>query len=61
VGASSIALAMGSVWVAEPSLDDPALVEGLPGVGHVGKLVAEHVIAEADSELGCRVHSEYLE
>ncbi|MCF2165632.1 MULTISPECIES: proteasome assembly chaperone family protein [Halobacterium] len=47
-------------WVAEPSLDDPALVEGLPGVGHVGKLVAEHVIAEADSELVCRVHSEYF-
>jgi uncharacterized protein (TIGR00162 family) len=48
-------------WVAEqPELDDPALVEGLPGVGHVGKLVAEHVVEEADSELVARVHSEHF-
>jgi uncharacterized protein (TIGR00162 family) len=30
----------------KPRLKDPILVEGLPGVGHVGKLVAEHMIAE---------------
>jgi uncharacterized protein (TIGR00162 family) len=48
-------------WVGEqPALDDPAFVEGLPGVGHVGKLVAEHVIEEADSELVARVHSEHF-
>jgi uncharacterized protein (TIGR00162 family) len=47
-------------WVAEPELDDPAFVEGLPGVGHVGKLVAEHVVEEADSELACRIHSEHF-
>ena len=47
-------------WVAEPELDDPAFVEGLPGVGHVGKLVAEHVVEEGESELVCRVHSEYF-
>ncbi|SEW02473.1 proteasome assembly chaperone family protein [Halobacterium jilantaiense] len=47
-------------WVAEPDLDDPAFVEGLPGVGHVGKLVAEHVIEEADSEVVCRIHSEHF-
>ncbi len=47
-------------WVAEPELDDPAFVEGLPGVGHVGKLVAEHVVEEGDSELVCRVHSEHF-
>jgi uncharacterized protein (TIGR00162 family) len=47
-------------WVAEPELDDPAFVEGLPGVGHVGKLVAEHVVEEADSQLVCRVHSEHF-
>jgi uncharacterized protein (TIGR00162 family) len=47
-------------WVAEPELDDPAFVEGLPGVGHVGKLVAEHVVEEADSELVCRIHSEHF-
>ena len=47
-------------WVAEPDLDDPAFVEGLPGVGHVGKLVAEHVVEEVDSQLAARIHSEYF-
>ncbi|WP_207590366.1 proteasome assembly chaperone family protein [Halomontanus rarus] len=36
--------------VAEVSLDDPVFVEGLPGVGHVGKLAAEHVLEELDAE-----------
>ena len=31
-------------------LDDPILIEGLPGVGHVGKLVAEHMVEELDTE-----------
>jgi len=30
--------------LAEPSLSDPVLIEGLPGVGHVGKLAAEHLL-----------------
>lgn len=29
-----------------PELDDPVLVEGLPGVGNVGKLAVEHLIDE---------------
>jgi uncharacterized protein (TIGR00162 family) len=44
--------------LAEPSLRDPALIEGLPGVGHVGKLAAEHLLEEFDSELVVRVHSD---
>ena len=44
--------------VAEPTLHDPALIEGLPGVGHVGKLAAEHLLEEFDSELAVRVHSD---
>lgn len=44
--------------VAEPTLRDPALIEGLPGVGHVGKLAAEHLLEEFDSELAVRVHSD---
>jgi uncharacterized protein (TIGR00162 family) len=46
--------------VAERELDDPVLVEGLPGVGHVGKLAAEHLLEEADGELVCRVYSEHF-
>jgi uncharacterized protein (TIGR00162 family) len=45
---------------ADPEMDDPVLVEGLPGVGHVGKLAAEHLLEEFHSELVRRVYSEYL-
>ena len=46
---------------ADPDLDDPVLVEGLPGVGHVGKLVAEHLLEEfEDAELVRRVYSEHF-
>ena len=48
------------VSVADPDLDDPAFVEGLPGVGHVGKLAAEHLVEEFDGELVRRVHSEHF-
>ncbi|MFA1610164.1 proteasome assembly chaperone family protein [Halobellus rubicundus] len=44
--------------VAEPDLRDPVLIEGLPGVGHVGKLAAEHLLEEFDSEVVARVFSD---
>ena len=46
--------------VADPDLQDPVLVEGLPGVGHVGKLAAEHLLEEKESELVRRVYSEHF-
>jgi uncharacterized protein len=46
--------------LAEPELSDPVLVEGLPGVGHVGKLVAEHLLEELDGEPVRRVYSEHF-
>ncbi|WP_135828753.1 proteasome assembly chaperone family protein [Halorussus halobius] len=46
--------------VADPELRDPVFVEGLPGVGHVGKLAVEHLLEEFDSELVRRVYSEHL-
>ncbi|RQG88971.1 proteasome assembly chaperone family protein [Natrarchaeobius halalkaliphilus] len=36
--------------VAEVDLDDPVLVEGLPGVGHVGKLAVDHFLEELEDE-----------
>jgi uncharacterized protein (TIGR00162 family) len=48
------------VTVADPDLDEPAFVEGLPGVGHVGKLAAEHLVEEFDGDLVRRVHSEHF-
>jgi len=46
--------------LADPELDEPVLVEGLPGVGHVGKLAAEHLLEELDSELVRRVYSTHF-
>ncbi|MFC4549949.1 MULTISPECIES: proteasome assembly chaperone family protein [Halorussus] len=46
--------------VADPELRDPVLIEGLPGVGHVGKLAAEHLVEEKDGELVRRVYSEHF-
>jgi hypothetical protein len=43
---------------ADPELTDPVLVEGLPGVGHVGKLAAEHLLEEFDSTLVRRVYAD---
>ena len=46
--------------VADPDLDEPVLVEGLPGVGHVGKLAAEHLLEELESELVRKVYSTHF-
>jgi len=44
--------------VAEPTLSEPVLVEGLPGVGHVGKLAAEYLLEEFESQLVRRVYAD---
>ena len=44
--------------LADPDLRDPVLIEGLPGVGHVGKLGAEHLLEEFESTLVRRVYAD---
>ncbi|WP_323674922.1 proteasome assembly chaperone family protein [Halorubellus sp. PRR65] len=46
--------------VADVELDEPVFLEGLPGVGHVGKLAAEHLLEELESTLVRRVYSNDL-
>jgi hypothetical protein len=46
--------------VAEAELREPVLIEGLPGVGHVGKLAAEHLLEEFEATLVRRVYSEHF-
>ncbi|HVP94158.1 MAG TPA: proteasome assembly chaperone family protein [Methanoregulaceae archaeon] len=41
-------------------LKTPVLLEGLPGIGHVGKLVAEHLIHELGARKIADIHSIYL-
>ena len=45
---------------AEPELRNPVLVEGLPGVGHVGKLAVEHLVDEKESQRVATVYSEHF-
>ena len=37
-------------FLRDDTIDAPILIEGLPGIGHVGKLVADHLIHELDAE-----------
>lgn len=46
------------VPVADVDLDDPVLVEGLPGVGLVGKIATDHVIEQLDMEYVATVECE---
>lgn len=46
--------------VGDADRSTPVLVEGLPGVGHVGKLAAEHLLEEKESELVRRIYSEHF-
>lgn len=41
-------------------LENPILVEGLPGVGHVGKLVAEHMVGELNAEKIIEIYSPHF-
>ncbi len=47
-------------WVSQPDLREPVFIEGLPGVGHVGKLAAEYLVEELDSEPVCRLYSTHF-
>jgi uncharacterized protein (TIGR00162 family) len=37
-------------FLRDDNIDAPVLIEGLPGIGHVGKLVADHLIHELEGE-----------
>jgi uncharacterized protein len=44
----------------ELGLDAPIMLEGLPGVGNVGKLAAEHLISEVKAEKFASIFSKYF-
>lgn len=46
--------------IKEVTLKDPILIEGLPGVGHVGKLVADHIVEELNGELIIEIYSPHF-
>jgi hypothetical protein len=44
----------------KPELEDAIMIEGLPGVGNVGKLAAEHLVEELSMTKFAEVYSKYL-
>jgi uncharacterized protein (TIGR00162 family) len=42
---------------AKPGVRGPVFVEGLPGVGHVGKAAAQHIVESGAAKLWCTIHS----
>jgi uncharacterized protein (TIGR00162 family) len=46
--------------VREMTLESPIMVEGLPGVGHVGKLVADHLVEELQAEKIIEIYSPHF-
>jgi len=43
--------------IKEVELKEPVFIEALPGIGHVGKLVAEHIIHELEAEKFAELYS----
>jgi len=48
------------VFKEKPKLKDPILVEGLPGVGNVGKLAAEHMVDQLKAVKFADIYSKYF-
>jgi len=48
------------VFKERPALKDPILVEGLPGVGNVGKLAAEHMVDQLKAVKFADIYSKYF-
>jgi uncharacterized protein (TIGR00162 family) len=47
-------------YISEPKLKLPILIEGLPGVGNVGKLAAEHLIDELKAKKFADLYSKHF-
>ena len=45
------------VYLTKPQLNNPVLIEGLPGVGNVGKLAAEHLVDEIKATKFAEIYS----
>ena len=48
------------VTSSNPKLKDIILIEGLPGVGNVGKLAAEHLIDELKAKKFAEIYSKFF-
>ena len=49
-----------NVLIEEPELQSPILIEGLPGVGNVGKLAADHLLEQLEGVKFAEIFSRYF-
>ncbi len=47
-------------FISKPRLKEPALIEGLPGMGYVGKLAAEHLAEELHAKKFAELYSPHF-
>ncbi|AGB05330.1 TIGR00162 family protein [Aciduliprofundum sp. MAR08-339] len=47
-------------YLEKPQLNEPVLIEGLPGVGNVGKISAEYLKEKLQAKLFVEIYSKYL-
>ena len=47
-------------YLEKPHLEDPIFVQGLPGIGNVGKLAAEHLKDELKAKKFAEIYSKYF-
>ncbi|MEK6852159.1 MAG: PAC2 family protein, partial [Candidatus Thermoplasmatota archaeon] len=47
-------------YLEHPKLEDPIFVQGLPGIGNVGKLAAEHLKDELKAKKFAEIYSKYF-
>jgi len=45
----------------KPKLDNPILIEGLPGIGYVGRIAAKYLISELGAEKFAILHSSHFQ
>lgn len=48
------------IKIKDIKLNNPIMIEGLPGIGHVGKLVAEHMVEELGAEKIMDIYSQHF-
>lgn len=47
-------------YISKPKLRNPILIQGLPGIGNVGKLAAEHLLEEVKAKRFAEIFSKYF-
>lgn len=48
------------VYLKEPKLEDPVLIEGLPGVGNVGRIAVSYLIKKLKAKKFAEIHSDFF-